>query len=172
MITCFSIPETSHGALTPKLTNKVNAPRGDSAHIEARQLSLCIQNQAETTSARAASRYAGVSPLCRRGAALALRQLASDGGEREPLPAGRIEIVRRQPGFKRRSPQRPVAVGHRVPGSVPVAPFDHHVLAEHALVDKSEPLRGPFGRLVERVAFPFQPAVAKVVESVPGKEID
>ena len=46
------------------------------------------------------------------------------------------------------------------------------MLAENALENEAEPLRGATRRSVERVALPLEPAVAQNVEGVAGKQVD
>src|SRR5712664_2740447 len=101
-----------------------------------------------------------------------LFDLCAQSRQRLALGAGRVEVVRCQPRLKCRPPDRPIPVGHPKPGGIPVAVLDDHVLAKHTLVDKTEPLRGPTRRSVERVALPLEPAVAETVERVPGRDED
>src|SRR2546423_6324557 len=81
-----------------------------------------------------------------------------------------IKVRRREPSLESAAQCRPFAVEHREPRAIAVAPFSHHVLPEYAFVREAEALRGASGRLVLRVAFPFEAAISEVVEHMPRAE--
>src|SRR5437867_5746466 len=68
------------------------------------------------------------------------------------------------PGLEGRARRRPLAIEHREPGAVAIAPLDDHVLAEDALEAEAELERRAARSLVERVALPLHAAVAELVE--------
>src|SRR2546423_6610449 len=72
-----------------------------------------------------------------------------------------VEVRRREPSLESAAQCRPFAVEHREPRAIAVTPFRHHVLPEYAFVREPEALRCASGRLVLRVAFPFETAISK-----------
>src|SRR6267142_5482494 len=88
------------------------------------------------------------------------------------LPAVKVEVFGREPGFERRAPDRPLAVRHRVPGGVAVPALGHHVLAEDPFVGETKPLGGTPRRAIQRVAFPLQAPISQVVEGMTCHQVD
>src|SRR5712675_884788 len=88
-----------------------------------------------------------------------------------PLPATRVEVLRRQPALERRLARRPLAIEHREESGVAVAALRDHVLAQHAFEGESIAQRRPPRRRVERVALPFITAIAEFLEGVTREEI-
>src|SRR5437764_6631096 len=89
--------------------------------------------------------------------------------ERPLLDALAVEVLGRQPRLEPGADRRPLVVGDRVPGGVAVATLDHHVVAEDALEAEPEALGGASRGRVQRIALPFEPAVAELVERMAGE---
>src|SRR3569623_1197793 len=81
-----------------------------------------------------------------------------------------IEILGREPTLEPGLEPRPVAIDHREPRRVAVLAFLDHVLAEHALELEAEALGRRLARRIAAVALPLEPAIAELVEDVPGME--
>src|SRR5450755_3269095 len=91
---------------------------------------------------------------------------ATGSGERLSLAPGRIEIPWIEPVRVRAAQSRPVAIQHRVPGGVTVLSLDHQVLAEDTLELEAEAQRRPPRWLIQRIAFPFEASITKLVKHV------
>src|SRR5581483_1527215 len=76
--------------------------------------------------------------------------------ELPPLAAFGIEVLRIEPGLEGPAYGRPVAVDHRVPSGVAVAPLHDRVLAEQALEGEAEADGRAARGLVAGVAFPLE----------------
>src|SRR5712675_2299690 len=88
-----------------------------------------------------------------------------------PLPAIRIEILRRQPALERRLARRPLAIEDREESGVAVAALRDHVLAQHALEGESIAQCSPTRWCVERVALPLVAAIAERLERIAREQI-
>ena len=116
-------------------------------------------------------RHGGLNAGCMRAPASTspasrprrMRSLPDASDLSEPpllLPVG-VEILGSEPALHARPDARPVLVGHGEPGRVAVLALHHHVLAKNALEAEAEAERGAPRRLVQRVALPFEAAVAE-----------
>src|ERR1043166_4256979 len=87
------------------------------------------------------------------------------------LPAGGVEIVRREPALVGRLARRPFGIEHRKPRGVAVAALHDLVLAEQSFEGEAEALGGAARGRVERVAFPLVAPVAERLEYVAREQI-
>src|SRR4026208_858746 len=76
-----------------------------------------------------------------------------------------VEVGRRQPLLVGTPQRRPLAIEHREPRGVAIAPFVYDGLAENALEAEAQTFGGAAPRHIQAVALPFVAAIAELVEN-------
>src|SRR5262245_26862369 len=88
-----------------------------------------------------------------------------------PLPALRVEILRREPALEGSLARRPFALEHGVIGGVAAAALRDHVSAQNTFEDEAVAHGGPARRCVEHIALPFVAPVAERPERVAREQV-
>ena len=82
-----------------------------------------------------------------------------------------IEIGRIEPALECRTQHWPLAVEHGEPCRIAILSLDDHMLAEQPFMTESEARGRPPGAEIVIVAFPFEAAIAEIVEDMAGEQI-